>query len=155
MYQQLLQQHLDDLRAYGLSPQPPCGSAALQRLREGAARDLGTELPNEYYEFLKITNGLDSNGLVIYASETSPIAGHEGQKDQKRSIQGVVDANLAWWDFEPHKKFVFFGDSSSGRYVYDVEDKKYRVLDRQASRLVEELPSFEALLAHALERNLP
>lgn len=94
MYGPLLQEHLDDLRACGLSPQPPCGSAELQRLRERASKELGAELPHEYYDFLQLTNGLDSNRLVIYASRSLNASGHgqrtAGEHDSR-------PARAAWW----------------------------------------------------------
>jgi hypothetical protein len=152
MYQQLLQEHIDDKKAYGESPQPAAGPAQLQALRARAKKELGVDLPAAYLELLKITDGLDSNGMVIYGSETRPIVGYE-EKD--RLIQGIVDANLIWRDYPPHAQWLFFGDSGISMYGLDLEGGKYQILDRASNSLVEEFPSFEGMLARALEENHP
>jgi len=150
MYQTLLQEHLDDKRGYGESPQPGCDAQQLERLRERARKELRTEFPEAYYDFLRQTNGLDSNGLVVYASETTPIVGHNDM-----SIEGIVDANLGWRDFAPHRRLVVFAESGTALYVYDNDGREYQQLDRQSNSVIAELPSFEALLHRALEENRP
>ena len=150
MYQQQLQEHLDDKKVYGESGQPPATPAQLQALRDQAKKELGVDLPAEYYRLLETTNGLDSNGLSIYGSERTPIVGYTD-----RFIQGLVDANLNWWDLESHKRYIFFGDASMSLYVYDREDRKYQILDRSSNDVVEEFGTFEALIHRALEENHP
>jgi hypothetical protein len=140
-------------RSYGGSPQRPCRRDELQTLRARVAKDLGVELPQAYYEFLTLMNGLNSNGLTIYASQTTSMAGYEHRKDM--NIDGIVEANLVWRDYEPHKRFVMFGQSGTSLYAYDLKDKKYRVLDRQSNSLIEEMSSFQDLLRQALEENAP
>jgi hypothetical protein len=153
MYQKLLQEHIDDKKAYGGKPQPPATAEDLRQLRERAKKELGADLPQGYLDFLKLMNGLDSNGLVIYASETGPLAGYETRPDMK--IEGIVDANLGWWDLEDHKRYLFLGESGTCLYAYDLQGKKYAALDRASNDPIDEMPSFEALLADALERNHP
>jgi hypothetical protein len=150
MYQQLLQEHIDDKKAYGESGQPPATPAQLQALRAQAKKELGVDLPAEYYRLLETTNGLESNGLSIYGTERTLIVGH-----QDRFIQGLVDANLNWWDLESHKKYVFFGDASVSLYVRDLEDGKYKLLDRSSNDVLEEFDTFEGLMHRALEENHP
>jgi hypothetical protein len=150
MYQDILQEHIDDKTSYGEKPQPPCDAERLARLRERAARELNTELPEGYTKFLGITNGLDSNGLVIYASETGPIEGHDDM-----SIEGIVEANQGYWENPASRRFLFVGESGTSFYVLDRQDGAYRILDRQSQSMMEDLPSFEALLSRALEENRP
>lgn len=150
MYQQLLKEHIDDKAAYGESPQPPASKAQLEELRDKAKKELGADLPAAYYHLLEKTNGVDSNGMVIYGSETAPIVGYED-----RFIQGLVEANLIWRDLESHKRYVFFGDASTSMYAYDVEDGSYKLLDRSSNDTLEEFKTFEELLQRALEENHP
>jgi hypothetical protein len=44
MYELLLQQHIDDKKAYGESAQPPCGPQELERARARAKAELGVDL---------------------------------------------------------------------------------------------------------------
>jgi hypothetical protein len=152
MYQQLLKEHIDDRKAYGKLPQPPASPAELQALRGRAKQELGVDLPKEYYTLLQITNGLDSNGFVIYASETTPMVGYEGKNV---FIEGIVDANLGWWDLEAHKQYVFLAESGMGLYVYDLKEGDYKSLDRQSNSLYEQFTTFEAMIARGLEENHP
>lgn len=152
MYQQLLQEHIDDKKAYGESPQRPATAAELQGLRDRARKELGVDLPDEYYRLLEKTNGLDSNGMVIYASDTAPIVGYE---QQKRMIEGIVDANLGWWDLDSHRRYVFFGESGTSLYTLDREDKKFKRLDRHSNDVLEEFDTFEELILRGLEENHP
>ena len=153
MYQKLLQEHIDDKKAYGGVPQPPATAEELRRLRERAKKELGVDLPQGYLDFLGLMNGLDSNGLVIYAAETAPLAGYPNRKDM--NIEGVVDANLGWWDLEDHKRYIFLGESGTSLFVQDREDGTFPELDRSSNDRMEEFPSFEAMLAYALKRNHP
>jgi hypothetical protein len=153
MYDQLLQEHIKDKTAYGGKPQPPATADQLRQLRERARQELGVDLPPAYLDFLKRMNGLDSNGLVVYAGQTGPLAGYEGRPDMK--IEGLVDANLGWWDLEAHKRYLFLGESGPYLFARDRESGKYAALDRSSNDVLEEMGSFEALLAYALERNRP
>lgn len=152
MYQQLLQEHIDRKKFYDELPQPPATAAQLQDLRDRARKELGADLPNEYYELLGKTNGLDSNGMGIYASETTPIVGYE---DKNRLIEGMVDATLGWWSFEPHKQYLFFGESGMGLYTLDLKDGKYKQLDRASADVLEEFDTFGELIRRGLEENRP
>jgi SMI1/KNR4 family protein SUKH-1 len=150
MYQQLLKEHIDDKKAYGEQPQPPATKAQLQALRARAKKELGVDLPAEYYRLLETTNGLDSNGVVIYASEAGPLVGYPD-----RPLDGLVEANLTWWELPAHKRYLFFGDAGMSLYAYDLEDHAYKVLDRQSNTVLEEFKTFEELIHRALEENHP
>jgi hypothetical protein len=152
MYQDLLREHIEDKKRYGESPQAPCSPEALGRLGQRAQDELGVAVPQAYLDFLALTNGLDSNGLVIYAAETCPVVGYE---DKDMRILGLVEANQLWWDSPPRKGFLAFGDSSMDVYVYDIAESKYRIISRQGIRSGEEFPSFEAMLHKALEAHRP
>lgn len=98
-------------------------------------------------------NGLDSNGLTIYASETTSIAGYEHRKDM--NIDGIVEANLAWWDSDAHRGYLFFGDGNISRYALHLPQEEYRILDRQTDTVLESVPTFEHLLCQALRDHRP
>jgi hypothetical protein len=150
MYEELLKEHVDSKTKYGERPQPPCDEPTLARLRERSERELGAEVPEAYDAFLRTMNGLDSNGLVIYAAETTPVAGQEDLR-----IEGFVDANLGYRDEPSHRGFLYFAESGTSFYALDLEGKTYRLLDRQSHSPMEEFASLEALLARALEENRP
>src|SRR5688572_29761582 len=75
MYRQLLAEVRTEQARYGGHRQPPCTEERLALLRRRVREELGAELPDEYAAFLREQDGLNYNGLFIYASETRPIVG--------------------------------------------------------------------------------
>lgn len=150
MYQALLKEHIDDKKAYGGSPQPPATREELEDLRQRAKDELGVELPKGYLAFLEQMNGLDSNGLVVYASQTTALVGHPD-----RSLEGLVEANLGWWDLEKHKRWLFFGESGLALYTLEIATGQYQRIDRSSNDVLETFGAFEDLLARGLEENRP
>jgi hypothetical protein len=146
----MLREHIDSLRKYGGSPQPPATAEEVRALRARARKELGVELPDAYCELLGMVDGLDSNGMVIYGCRTACIVGYDD-----RWIQGIVDANLIWWELEAHKEYLFLGDSGISLYTLQLPDRKYQLQDRPSGSVLEEFASFEELLYRALEENRP
>jgi hypothetical protein len=145
MYQQLLDE-LEAVQArYGEQPQPPCPDDRLEQLRQRVREELGAELPDEYIAFLRTRDGLNHNGLFIYASETAPVVGATNA-----TIQGVVQANLGWRDYEPWGAYLVFGEGNMDLYVRHLPTGEYRVIDRVPGNIIETHPSFDRLLAAAL-----
>lgn len=85
MYRELLKDAEHWLKTYGRSMQPPCSDEAVEELRQRAQSVLGAAIPGEYAVFLRIANGFDWNGCVVYASETTPIVGYTGGFSQTRT----------------------------------------------------------------------
>lgn len=149
MYQQLLAEVRAEQARYGGHRQPPCTEERLARLRRRVREELGAELPDEYVELLREQDGLNYNGLFIYASETTPIVGA-----RDASIQGIVEANLGWRDIESMNVYLVFGDGNMDLYARHLPTGEYHVLDRVPGNLIETHPSFELLMAAAFKSHL-
>src|SRR5918994_7425026 len=89
MYKDLLREIARKRAKYSQSMQPPCADEKLDQLKGRALDELSAAPPDEYIGFLKTTNGLDWNGLLIYACETSPISGYSD-----RFVPGFLETNL-------------------------------------------------------------
>jgi len=149
MYQQLLARLRAAQATYGEQSQPPCTDERLAHLRRRVRDELGTDLPDEYAAFLRTQDGLNHNGLFIYASETTPIVGTAGA-----TIQGIVEANQIWRDDERLTRYLIFGDGNLDLYARHLPTGEYHVVDRVPGNLVATYPSFEQLIAAALEAHL-
>lgn len=149
MYEQLLTQVGAEQARYGERSQPPCTEERLERLRQRTRAELGAEVPEEYAAFLRTQDGLNHNGLFVYASETSPVAG-----GADANIEGLVEANLGWRDDEFFNDYLVFGEGNMDLYVRHLPTGDYQVLDRTPGNLIETHPSFEQLLAAALKAHL-
>jgi len=119
-------------------------------LRTRARAELGAELPDGYLRFLGMTNGMSSNGLVVYAFATGLLVGHAD-----RVLEGLVEANLAWRDHPGHDRFVFFAEGETSRYAFDQGTSEYQILDHQTDTLIDVVGSFDHLLLAALESHRP
>jgi hypothetical protein len=150
MYQNLLDEVTQWRKTEGLKIQPPASEQQIELLRRRAAAELDYQIPEHYVGFLRVLNGLNSNGLVLYASETTPMAGREG-----KVIEGLVEANLLWRDAPSHQSFVFFGEGNISRYAFNQAQSEYQVLDFQTDTLVDSVSSLEQLLAVALREHRP
>ncbi len=149
MYEQLLTRVGEEQARYGERSQPPCTEERLERLRRRALEELNAEVPEEYAAFLRAQDGLNHNGLFIYASETSPVAG-----GTDATIEGFVEANLGWRDDEFFNDYLVFGEGNMDLYVRHLPTGEYQVIDRTPGNLIESHPSFDQLIAAALKAHL-
>lgn len=146
MYRALLDEVVTWSRAHDRPLQRPCPPAELDTLRRRAHRELGVDVPDAYCGFLSLMDGLDWNGLVIYASKTTPIMGYPD-----RFIEGFVEATRGWRDYEENSHLLFFGESGLSQYVYDPTKAEFQVLDRQSNALIERAEGLDQLLFKALK----
>ena len=150
MYQELLREVAEAQSKYGERKQPPGHPERLARLRERVREELAAEVPPEYEAFLREQDGLNWNGLFIYACEPSEVAGASADAH----IEGFVEANLAWRDDEHMRDYLVFGEGNMDLYVRHLPTGEYRTIDRVPGNLIETHPSFEAMLAAALKAHL-
>jgi hypothetical protein len=149
MYRELLERIADEQRRFGNAPQAPSSEAQIERLLERVRAELRTELPREYLDFLRLSNGLDWNGVVLYASETLPIVGHAD-----RSVAGIVDTNLGFRDDERFHDLLVLGSDGMDLYAHRISTRGYEMYDDVPHELVGSFDTFDELLTRALTRSL-
>ena len=149
MYRELLEQINVEQQKYETMPQPPCDEAQIERLRDQARTELGDEIPDGYIEFLRLSNGLDWDGLLLYASERTQTRGN-----RPGPIEGFVPANLGHRDVEEMRDFLVFGVSGMETYVYDTKNRDYRVLDSVSLDTYESYADFDSLMTEVLGKRL-
>lgn len=125
---------LDEIRADkaldGRKLAPPATEEELAALQTAATEQLGYTLPATYRELLTHCNGLDHNGTVIYATSDVLRTKPSGRVTYDR--MGLVEANLLWRDYEPHKEFVFLAETGDVLYRHNLVSGKFEVVDRVA-----------------------
>lgn len=134
---------------YRTDIQPPASEAALERLQQRAQEELGASLPDGYLDFLRVTDGLNWEGLFVYASGKTPVI-------DKPTVfmHSFVDDNLDWHSHAPHQNYLFFADSDISLYVYHLAKRRYEILDRPSETLIQTFETFDAMLAEALRLSL-
>jgi hypothetical protein len=147
MYQHLLAELRAVQARHGEQHQPPCTEEGLARLRRRAREEVGTTLPHDYIAFLRAQDGLNHNGLFIYASETVPVVGATDVM-----LQGIVEANLDWRD--SFCAYLIFGEGNMDLYVRHLPTGDYQVIDRTPGNVIETHASFDRLIAAAIKAHL-
>lgn len=149
MYQELLQRLATEQRQAGSSPQPPCTDEELQRLLDRARQELRIVPPAGYLDFLRLSNGLDWNGVVIYAANTTPIAGHPD-----RIIPDIVEMNLNYRDDSRFEDLLVIGSNGMDLYTCRISQDVFEIYDEVPHELLETLDTFDELMTKALTRSL-
>ena len=75
-------------------------------------------LPKQYVEFLENVNGIEFNGLIIYGVDTDVL-----DNGLNEEIYGFIETNEIWYENEWQKRYIFFGDSDSGWYCFNLCNK--------------------------------
>lgn len=149
MYQGLIKQIANEMQRFGLTQQPACSLNDIEILKRNALNELGHTIPDAYIAFLSVLDGLDWNGLVVYASKRSPIVGFTD-----RFIEGFVEGNLTYQDFEPLKDYLIFADDGDALFTYQISTSKYQVVTSVGLTLLESFNTFDELLYNALQSHL-
>jgi len=132
--------------SYGMKMQPPCAEADITRLQREVKKKLHAELPPEFTSFLRLTDGLDYDGLVIFGHKTQPIAGCE-----KRALDGVVEANRRLRDNEELKAFLVLGESEDSLYAFDPKAARFVTLDNGSLERGTAFKTFGELFLDAMQ----
>ncbi|MGG3476452.1 YrhA family protein [Peribacillus frigoritolerans] len=106
-------------------------------------------IPESYIEFLQNVNGLDFNGLVIYGVDEILL---DNEADEE--VQGFIETNELWYENDWQKKYIFFGNSDTAWYCYDLNKRVYVELDKPSGTLIQFFDSFDSMLSDALEASL-
>ncbi len=149
MYQDLMVQVIEAQAKYNLGAQPPCPANRVEELRRRARRELRAELPEEYAAFLRQHDGLNWNGLFLYASERTPITG-----SPSNFIEGFVEMNLLYREDKWFEDYLVFGEGNMDLYVRQVSTGDFQIIDRVPGNLIETVSSFDELLIKALKAHL-
>ena len=145
MYLKILDELADKMRSDGDAMQPPATEQQLLQVRKKAQEKLGHDLPEGYRRFLAEVNGLNYDGLVIYATEPSPIIGYEHEL-----IEGFVEANVDDREFEPMSRYLAFGQNEFDVFVLDLKTGEYQVINQLRLNVCRVAGSFDQLLEWAI-----
>ncbi|WP_156175969.1 YrhA family protein [Hymenobacter terrenus] len=144
-------------RRHALPMQPPASRDRLQQLQEQVTAKLDYRLPEAYLGLLGIVDGIDSNGILLYASATQPLVGYADRAEY--TIEGFIEANLIWRTYEPNKQFIFFAETGDVVYCHNLITDKFQIMDRIAQEVDSDASVFitceellGALLNHMLDR---
>jgi hypothetical protein len=116
----LLRRIQADQRKHGDAIRPAAGDAQIARLKRLAREVFAADLPDGYLDFLRRSDGLDYNGVVIYGCAASP------EQPAGNFWQDFVAANQAWRDNPANAALLIFGDSDMDLYAFDLRSHRLK-----------------------------
>ena len=132
--------------------QPAATPEAVALLTKRATEELRYSLPVFYLELLQTTDGVARNGIQVYGTQTQRIQGLA----RESYIEGLVEANLVWRDFELNKDYIFFAESGSDLYQHNLQTNLFEVADRVGRTVFDTFATaeelFEKVFNHMLDR---
>ena len=137
---------VETLRKIGWAVNDPATDVEIERLRTGAEKRLGVEIPNEHILLLKQVNGFSFNGYNIYG-----VDGELLESRPKADVYDLIGLNEMWSDND-EKRWLYLADSDIYYYAYKPdekiyyrltlpmkeEDKKYNSYDEMMSEIIDD-----------------
>ncbi|HEX8656250.1 MAG TPA: YrhA family protein [Hymenobacter sp.] len=112
------------------------------------ARCSEVALPHAYLDLLAVTDGLDWNGAVLYASETR-------LRNDELDIQGLLEASIQLrLAYTPDKDFVYFAESGMDFYRHNLQTGKFEISARIGGTVFAAFETAEELFVQILNHML-
>ncbi len=125
--------------------QKPATHAELETLADAMRFTFDAVLPEELEKFLKVKNGLDYNGLVIYGSS---------QSSENRGAggfwQGLMAANILWRE-NGALNYIVIGETEMDIFTVSLSASSPTRRDRVSGDIIEHYPSVSAMLETAMK----
>lgn len=149
-WKELLTEIIKNEEKYESSLRNPVTDLEILNLQQLVQEKLGNiQFPESYIDFLKTVNGIDFNGLVIYAVDEELLSEQNGEH-----IQGFVETNEIWHENESQKQYIFFGDSDIAWYCFDLKQEIFLELDKPSGTIIQSFDCFDSMLSEALQTTL-
>ncbi|RXZ01517.1 YrhA family protein [Fictibacillus sp. S7] len=134
-------------KKYGSSLREPASDTEIRKMNDNIHQRLGNiTITQSYIEFLQKVNGLDFNGLVIYGIDEDFL---DNEIDEE--LHGFIETNEIWYENDWQKKYIFYGDSDTAWYCFDLKEQLYVELDKPSGTLIQSYDSFDSMLSDAIE----
>lgn len=121
----------------------------LKKFNIESQKSLGYFFPDDYLMTLKIINGLEYNGSILYGVDESLLEIESNQR-----ITGAIHTNLEWYELEENRSYIFLGEDELSWYVMDKEGGNYRIMSKPSGDYLAEYNAFSGLLDKMLEESL-
>ena len=146
MFEEKLNKICEISESFGIKQNKGANKSEIVNFTKAVKKELDIDIPQQYIVFLKIINGFEFNGFIVYGIDTYLL-----DKCHIQSINGLIENNKIWHKNPWQKRYIFFGDSNISWYVYDLILLKYCELDKPSGNLINSYDSFEHMLNTVLE----
>jgi hypothetical protein len=121
---------------------PPLSEAGIEDLRQRARSKLSAEIPDQYLEFLRRMDGIEWNGLDVFAGT---------ERDENVFPEEFVDYNLVMRNHEDDYNYLIFAYSDISQFVLNLAESQFQTIGLGTYDVVEVHESFDDMLAAAFE----
>ncbi|MDQ0221033.1 SMI1/KNR4 family protein [Peribacillus cavernae] len=140
-----LEEIIEEKKLYGEKVNIGASEAELTKFQKAVKEELNCELLNEYSEFLKIINGIEFNGFILYGIDEYLL-----KITPNQHINGLISLNQIWYENEEQEKYLFLGESNISWYVYEINKKQFIELDNPSGREMDRFTHFDDMLKKIL-----
>lgn len=149
MWKEEIEKIKEEKNIYGEKINKGADNIAIEKLRKELKYQFDVDLPQEYANILKVVNGLEFNGYILYGIDEKLI---DFSLDQ--AINGILEMNSIWYENENQKAFLFLGESNITWYVYILNTQEYAVLDNPSGRVLKKYNAFDEMFNYMLGESL-
>lgn len=144
-YEELLDAIRADREKLGRPNRPRASSTDIATLIAQVQRKFDHELPKQYLEFLRLSDGLNYEGLVVYDAKST-----DERRTPPNFWQGFVYCNEQWRGNPENRQYLIFGDDSISLHAQDLRDGQFKSMDKIAYERFETYDSFDDMITTAL-----
>ncbi len=145
MWKDKLQEIIQEKKIYGEKVNIGATEEEIEIFFKEAKSEIDMDLPNDYAKILRVVNGLEFNGVILYGIDQKLLSNQSNQW-----INGLIEYNKIWYENEWQKKYIFIGESNISWYVYDLAECKYSELDNPSGRENQVFSSLECMVEKLL-----
>lgn len=147
MWKETLEKVRAQEAGYGGKLNGPASEAEIKKFEDEIIK-VGACVPDEYYDFLRVINGFEYNGFIIYGIDENLL-----DEETEQGTTGFLFQRKVWEE-TASGEFSYLGESSIDLFAYGVETKKFYVLDNGSDDIMEEFDSFDELLERIMSHSL-
>ncbi len=119
----------------------PVNSQSLSAAQSFLMKSEMPKLPDDYVDFLHITNGLVYRGVIFYG--TSAV--------EEEKMPDMVSANQEFMENYESRDLVVIGNDRHTLFVYNRETDMYEIVDKEDLDLIDEFEEFIDLISEFFE----
>ena len=131
----------DFRRGLDLTIPPPASETEVAELAGAAAQEFGYDLPNTYRAFLRRMDGMDTNGVNLFATRERRPGG---------VVYGFLENNEALREGPDGDRYIWYGEESGTFFVHDLAAGDYRLIDGVSLDELEAYRTCDDLLVGAM-----
>ncbi len=102
-----------------------------------------TRLPDDYIEFLHLSNGISYKNMSFYGTNAV----------EEERMPDLVSANDKFFSHYNSKHLVLLGSDKHNYFVYNEEINMYEIIEKEDLEQVEEFEEFEDILSEFFEND--